>query len=117
MKQDKVDKTIVFRVNNNLKKEFSDFCKRRGISTSRAFRLFILKFLKGSVKPQISTANLLYSGKSSSMGFRISADTYAEFDQKCRILHIPVSGVFCNFMLNCIEQKDFPFDIYAMDAE
>ena len=117
MKQDKVEKTIFFRVNKNLKNEFFDFCKRRGISTSCVLRLFVLKFLDGSVKPQISTSNILYTGKNASMGFRVSADTYTKYVEKCRKLHVTVAGVFSNFMLNCIEQKQFPFDIYSMDAE
>jgi len=109
----KTDKTLTLRVNADLKTHFEQFCARKGVTISLAVRLYVYHFVQGGKLPRFGQANTCFSGNSAKIGLRIDGKLYNDFSVICKKYQMPLSLFIRDYMRDCIENNDFPFDIHA----
>ena len=107
---------FAFRINKTLKYNFDEFCKNTGLSSSTAINIFVRRSIDTNTIPfAIETKNLLNlqskEEMNSQINVRMEPDAREQFKKICEKIGIPMSVVVKMFMVSCIENNSFPFDL------
>lgn len=103
--------TFTIRVNGALKAAFSDFCKKKGLSSSFAVKRFVRQFAEsGSVPFSLCDMAGDRDGGSVNMKIYMDAETRTVFAEACAAIGetVTMSHVIRGFMDYCVTNNRFP---------
>jgi len=102
------------RIDPKLKKDFYDFCKKSGLSVSAAVNQLAVKSVeKGSIPFTVRAVDyeVKRNGDTNRTSIRMRAELRQGFSDVCNKTGIPMSTVVKMFMLQCVANGKFPFDM------
>ena len=103
------------RINSNLKENFYQFCKKRGIKPSLAVRFFVKRLVESGKIPfsldnEIGKAYNDADDKSVRISLYLTAEERCQFSDACDKYGLPMSIVVRGFMAYCVDNNCFPYD-------
>ena len=101
------------RIDSNLKENFAKFCKKKGISISKAISLFVIRFVRdGSIPYKLGQADFENGTNSVQVGYWMDISLRRSFSDICRNKYdMPMSFFVRDFMNECVSSGAFPYDI------
>lgn len=101
------------RLQPQLKEDFREFCDKSGISVNAAVNQLALKSIeKGSIPFTVHVLDydLKKNSKTQRICIRMKPELRNGFSEVCSKTGISMGTVVKIFMLQCIDEKKFPFD-------
>ena len=102
------------RIDPKLKSDFYNFCKKSGLSVSSAVNQLAVKSVeKGSIPFTVRVVDydMKRNGDTNRTSIRMRADLRQGFADVCNKTGIPMSTVVKMFMLQCVADGKFPFEM------
>ena len=105
-------KYLSLRIDSNLKDNFHKFCKSKGLSISKAVKIFAHYCLENGVTPyNISeTDKCNDSGNLIRISISMDGELRKKFSDACNKYNLPMSVFLRDFMNECVIKNKFPFD-------
>jgi len=105
-------KYLSLRIGSRLKEDFQKFCKSKGLSISKAVKIFAYYCLENGVTPY----NIAKTDKSDiddnliRISISMDIELRKKFSDACNKYDLPMSVFLRDFMNECVVKNKFPFD-------
>ena len=105
-------KYISLRIGSKLKEDFHKFCRGKGLSVSKAIKIFAHYCLENGVTPYNIAETNKYNDDDNLIRISISIDgeLRQKFSDACNKYNLPMSVFLRDFMNECVIKNKFPFD-------
>jgi len=103
---------LSLRISKTLKQGFNDFCKKKGLSASKALNLYVNRCIRDGVVPfRFGLSNMDGEDNSVRVSYHLESNIRQAFAVFCEKYEMPMSLFIRDFMNECVTRGDFPFDI------
>ena len=105
-------KYLSLRIGSKLKEDFQKFCKSRGLSISKAIKIFAYYCLENGVTPYniAKTNNFKEDDNLIRISISMDSELRKKFSDACNKYDLPMSLFLRDFMNECVVKNTFPFD-------
>jgi antitoxin component of RelBE/YafQ-DinJ toxin-antitoxin module len=100
------------RLSKELKEAFDKFCRKKGISASKAVNLYANRFIRDGASPYpFGQVDMDESTDYVIVGLRMLVEVRQAFAEVCNKYGMPMSIFVRGFMQECVTRGEFPFNI------
>lgn len=100
------------RVNPELKKDFFDCCKKKGLTGATAINFFVKRFIESGNLPFALDSDRGYAeDRTLRMAVRMDDETREKFSAACDRYGLPMSIVVRGYMDYCVTNNRFPYGL------